>query len=173
MKLNGNTVNCDILTIMMEDGEFKNVYFDISQFMENLNNMSTGKTNKDHWDNEAKQIYDILKNDMNYSVYKTDEESLYKNVNKRICIAFDIHYYFGFIHNDDNEYEGKIQIHDKCVEILLKYFVSKFIVSPTFNEKMVGGYINIADVKDVNVVIEKYKQIESEVMSMIGDDSKR
>jgi len=45
INLNGNIISCDILLIKLENKEVKKVYFDISQMMENLNNMTIGKTN--------------------------------------------------------------------------------------------------------------------------------
>jgi uncharacterized protein YifE (UPF0438 family) len=44
IRLNGNKIKCDVLSIKTKDNEVKNVYFDISQMMENLSNMASGKT---------------------------------------------------------------------------------------------------------------------------------
>jgi uncharacterized protein YifE (UPF0438 family) len=44
MRLNGKVVACDILTIKTEKGETITVYFDISQLMEDLNNIAKGES---------------------------------------------------------------------------------------------------------------------------------
>jgi uncharacterized protein YifE (UPF0438 family) len=44
MRLNGKVVACDISTIQTENGETITVYFDISQLMEDLNNMAKGES---------------------------------------------------------------------------------------------------------------------------------
>jgi hypothetical protein len=43
--LNGKKIKCDILTIKNSGNEIKNIYFDISQMMEDLNNKVSKKTN--------------------------------------------------------------------------------------------------------------------------------
>ena len=43
IKLNGNKTSFDILTIKINNGCIKDVYFDISDMMENLKNMASGK----------------------------------------------------------------------------------------------------------------------------------
>jgi hypothetical protein len=43
MILNGNAIKCDILTIKIGENETKDIYFDISQMMEDLENKVSGK----------------------------------------------------------------------------------------------------------------------------------
>jgi len=43
-----------------KNGKLRQLFFDISQMMEALSNKSSGKVNKNLWDNKAKMIYNKL-----------------------------------------------------------------------------------------------------------------
>jgi uncharacterized protein YifE (UPF0438 family) len=161
IKLNGNVVDVDILTIKINNDTIKNIYFDISQMMENLNNIALDKTNKDLWEEKAKIIYEKLINEFNFSVYNDDEECLYKEINKNISIGFDINYYFGFILKN-NELDEMLRM---GYAMLLRKYVKNDFIGKIINENnIIGGYIKIDCLNDISVVFENYKNLEEECL---------
>jgi len=163
MKINGNEINVDILTIKINNNSIKNIYFDISQMMEKLNNIALNKTNKDHWEENAKIIYEKLINEFNFSVESDDEECLYKEIDKNVNIGFDINYYFGFILK-----ENKLEeiLREKYIMMLDKYVLNDFIGNIIKTNKLIGGYIKIDYLNDINKVFENYKNLEEECINI-------
>jgi hypothetical protein len=164
--LNGNEAACDILEIKTEDDKIKEVYFDISQMMENLHNTIASKTNMDLWEDRARVIYDKLKSDFDFSIYNNDEESLHKEINEIISIGFDITYFFGFIITKNNNLNKMLRERDKCLRVLAKYIANGFIEKITIKEKIIGGYIKMDDINDLNIVFENYRKLEEEYMEI-------
>jgi uncharacterized protein YifE (UPF0438 family) len=163
MKINGNEINVDILTIKINNNSIKNIYFDISQMMENLNNIALNKTNKHHWEENAKIIYEKLINEFSFSVESNDEECLYKEIDKNVNIGFDINYYFGFILKE-NKLEEKLR--EKYIMLLNEYVINDFIGNIINTNKLIGGYIKIDYLNDINKVFENYKNLEEECIKI-------
>jgi len=163
MKINGNEISVDILTIKINNNIIKNIYFDISQMMENLNNIVLNKTNKDHWEGNAKIIYEKLIKEFNFSIEHDDEECLYKEIDKNVNIGFDINYYFGFILKE-NKLEEKLR--EKYIMMLNKYVINDFIGNFINTNKLIGGYMKIDDLNDINIVFENYKNLEEEFIKI-------
>ena len=166
IKLNDKIIKCDILTIKDENGKLRQLFFDISQMTEDLSNKSSGKVNKNLWDNKAKMIYNKLLNELDFKIFNNDEESLYKKVNDNISIGFDISYYFGFVVDEnDDPFEIRKERY-KCLQILKKYFSSKFLGKEAITDKIIGGYIRIDEINDIEIVFENYKKLEEEYKKM-------
>jgi len=159
--INNKEVKCDILIIKTTDGKTKEIYFDISQMMEDLHNITTGETNKDHWDDKAKIIYDKLINEYGFNIYKKDEESLYKSIDENVSIGFDIEFYFGFIFKNERL---KKSLRTKYENIIKKYADSGFIGNIFFGDKIIGGHIKIDNFDDINIVYSNYKALEEEAV---------
>jgi hypothetical protein len=160
IKLNEIEIKCDILSIKTKNTKIKQIYFDISQMMENLHNMGTGKTNKELWEDKAKIIYEKLIQELNFSVVKDDEESLFKEINENITIGFDISYFFGFIIKGNKIDE---RLRKEYLNILDKYISIDFIGDITLGNGLIGGHIKIGNLDDINIVFEKYKEFEEEI----------
>jgi hypothetical protein len=153
--LNGENIDCDILYLDVE----KKIYFDISQMMENLNNIISGKTNRNLWDKKAMIIYDKLINEYNFSICNNDEEALYKEINKNTGLGFDVQYYFGFVIRNNNEMKNE---RSKCKLILEEFVKNNFIGNIIIENEIMGGYIKIDEIDDINQVYINYKKIEEE-----------
>jgi len=162
IKLNDNIVKCDILTIKTDEGNTINIYFDISQMMENLDNKTKNITNKDLWEDKAKTIYNKLIQEHNFSILDNDEESLHKKINDSVSIVFDITYFLGFVINENISKSDLFDEKEKCHSVLKKYFKNKFIGNKLFSDRVIGGYIRIDELNDINIVFENYKNIQKE-----------
>ena len=162
--LNGKKIECDILTILIDGYKERKIYFDISQMMESLNDMASGKINKEHWEENAKTIYDKLVNDFGFSVNDDDKECLSKKIGENINIGFDISYFFGFV--IENSALDR-DLRKKCLGLLNRFRSSDFIGKTIVTEKIIGGYIKIDDLNDLNIVFENYKKLEEESLNLI------
>ena len=159
IKINGQKIKCDILQIKHEN-TVKNIYFDISQMMENLDNSTCGKTNKDLWEEKAKIIYDKLINEYNFTVFEDDEESLHKKLNNIVSIGFDITYFFGFIFNENNEASEIEKERKKCLSILRKFAARNFLGRMIINDKIIGAPVRIDEIDDIDLVFINYSELE-------------
>ncbi|GHV80113.1 hypothetical protein AGMMS49944_19040 [Spirochaetia bacterium] len=170
--LNGTIIKCDILTIKISDERTRDIYFDISQMMEDLENKISGKTNKAHWDSKATLIYDKLVHEMNYIIADGDEECLSKKINESVRIVFDVKYFFGLIINLDETPE---ELWGKYNHIMKKYINEGFICKGAIKEHIQNwyvkgimcGYIQIDNFTDINIVFDNYKRLEEEVLGIV------
>ena len=158
--INKKEVKCDVLTIKTIDEKIKNVYFDISQMMENLMNRVIGETDKKHWHNKAKEIYDKLLSEYGFLIDGADEENLYKSIDENVSIGFDITFFFGFIVK--NKHLNKA-LRIKYENIIKKYMNSGFIENIILEDELMGGYIKIDHVED-NIIFAAYKSLEEEAI---------
>jgi uncharacterized protein YifE (UPF0438 family) len=165
IRLNGNKIKCDILSIKTGNNEIKDIYFDISQMAENLSNITLGKTNKNMWEEKAKIIYEKLTQEYCFSVEEDDEESLFKKIDENVNIGFDITYFFGFIIKGNKT--DKI-LREKLLKILCTYISSGFIGSIIITNRILGGNIKIDNLNDIRIVFENYKCLEEEAKKVIG-----
>jgi hypothetical protein len=164
VELNGKKVTCDILTIQTSDGQTKDIYFDISQMMEDFR---TGSSNKDHWDARARMIYEKLVSEYHYAVDKDDEECLLKEIKPGIRIGFDKTFYFGLIFTRGIPQEpSQKRQYEKALQ---KYIDNGFICNIQRSDVLLGGYMPIDLIKDIAVVFQNFETLEDEIRRIGGE----
>ncbi|GHU70112.1 hypothetical protein FACS189450_04030 [Spirochaetia bacterium] len=158
LELSGKKVKCDILTIQTSDGQTKDIYFDISQMMEDFR---TGIINKGHWDARARMIYEKLVSEYHYAVDKDDEECLFKEIKPGIRIAFDKTFYFGLVFTRSIPQEpSQRRQYEKALQ---KYISNGFICNIQRGDVLLGGYMPIDLIKNIAVVFQNFETLEDEI----------
>ena len=150
IKFNGKESEFDILTIVLKDSSIKKIYFDISQMMKNKYNITLNE-------DKSKIIYDKLINEYNFSIDCYDEESLIKKINETISISFDVNYFFGLILENSKLDKGYREKYEKIMD---NYISDGFIGNIINFDELIGGFIQIDNLYDINVVFENYRNLE-------------
>jgi hypothetical protein len=126
--------------------------------MENLSDVAAEKINKELWEDKAKIIYERLIHELNFSVKKDDEESLFKEINKNVSIGFDTNYFFKLVITENKVDE---RLRKAYLNILNKYASKDFIGDTIIENEIIGGYIKIDSLDDINIVFENTKNLKS------------